>query len=318
MYAQCPHCRTIFFVSPEQLETAGGRVRCGHCYKPFNGHGHLVDQAGDAVMDQLSESAEALDPALVLREEAPLTEEDQLAPPTDAEAGVNPKLAPIPAERDVGREPAQVEPEVSAAEGASELTASAEESVKPIPGPTDPGEIAIPELLQGDLSRLTTASRSSWLVRLAQLTAVVALLIFLGAQYAWFMPRDLLARVPAARNALAWAYERIDRDLPVPRDISHIHLLSRDVRVHPDYGNVLLVNAQLINKAPYPQPFPTIRLVLFGVNGEIIAARGFRPDEYLESGVRLSDGMRPHTPVQFGMELVAPGTTAVSYEFQFL
>ncbi len=144
------------------------------------------------------------------------------------------------------------------------------------------------------------------------------LLLLLAAQYAWFMPKELLARLPFARAGLAWAYNQLDRDLPMPRDMTRIHLLSRDVRVHPGYGNVLLVNAKHVNRASFTQPLHTVRQILFGVNGRVIAARGFRPEEYLPADLASAVGMEPDRPVQVGMEVVAPGATAVSYEFQFL
>lgn len=40
----CPACHTVFRVHPEQLRTRSGRVRCGHCYRPFNAIEHLLDQ----------------------------------------------------------------------------------------------------------------------------------------------------------------------------------------------------------------------------------------------------------------------------------
>lgn len=33
--AQCPHCQSVFHLSNIQLETAGGKVRCGNCLEPF-------------------------------------------------------------------------------------------------------------------------------------------------------------------------------------------------------------------------------------------------------------------------------------------
>ena len=41
MNTQCPHCRTVFRVEPDQLEAAGGRVRCGHCRAVFDARQRL-------------------------------------------------------------------------------------------------------------------------------------------------------------------------------------------------------------------------------------------------------------------------------------
>ncbi len=313
MYAQCPHCRTVFAVSPGQLGTASGRVRCGHCFKPFNAHGHLVDDAGEVIMDEFSQNTEVPAAAQVLRQKAPLPEDDGPAPPV--EAGAEPSSPPSEADA-AGRTPVP-KTELTTDTAAPQPGLFAEKTAEP-PARVVPGETVVPELLRGDLSQLVPAPGPSWLVRLGQLSLAVFLLLLLASQYAWFMPEELLARLPFARTGLAWAYDQLDRDLPMPRDITRIHLLSRDVRVHPDYGNVLLVNAKLINTASYTQPFPRVRLILFGVNGRVIAARSFQPEEYLPSDPASAVGMEPDRPVQVGMEVVAPGTTAVSYEFQFL
>ena len=75
MFAQCPHCQTVFAVSREHLDAAGGRVRCGNCFKPFNANLHWVDDllgaedtgAGDvetpALSDTLRQVAVLPDPA---------------------------------------------------------------------------------------------------------------------------------------------------------------------------------------------------------------------------------------------------------------
>ena len=46
MLTRCPHCRTSFRVRPEQLRMRGGRVRCGHCSKPFNALEALFEEDG--------------------------------------------------------------------------------------------------------------------------------------------------------------------------------------------------------------------------------------------------------------------------------
>lgn len=43
MYTQCPHCKTAFQVSAEQLKTAGGDVRCGQCLSIFSALGYLSE-----------------------------------------------------------------------------------------------------------------------------------------------------------------------------------------------------------------------------------------------------------------------------------
>jgi predicted Zn finger-like uncharacterized protein len=42
MLTRCPSCQTFFRLSPEQLNARQGKVRCGHCFTPFNALDHLV------------------------------------------------------------------------------------------------------------------------------------------------------------------------------------------------------------------------------------------------------------------------------------
>ncbi|MDZ7747972.1 MAG: DUF3426 domain-containing protein [Halofilum sp. (in: g-proteobacteria)] len=41
MNTQCPHCRTVFRIGHDQLEAAGGRVRCSHCRRTFDARARL-------------------------------------------------------------------------------------------------------------------------------------------------------------------------------------------------------------------------------------------------------------------------------------
>jgi len=43
LLTKCPHCSTTFRLSQQQLETAGGAVRCGACYQVFHAREHIVD-----------------------------------------------------------------------------------------------------------------------------------------------------------------------------------------------------------------------------------------------------------------------------------
>lgn len=46
MYTQCPTCKTVFRVTPEQLAAANGKVRCGRCMLVFEAQAHAVSLDG--------------------------------------------------------------------------------------------------------------------------------------------------------------------------------------------------------------------------------------------------------------------------------
>ena len=67
---RCPHCTTTFRVTAEQLESAGGIVRCGKCIGVFNALDHQLDHqlepARQSLVDTLSaEVAASVDPETI-------------------------------------------------------------------------------------------------------------------------------------------------------------------------------------------------------------------------------------------------------------
>jgi hypothetical protein len=144
------------------------------------------------------------------------------------------------------------------------------------------------------------------------------LAVLLAGQWIWFSSEALIERHPALQPILTSFCHYSGCELAEPRDPTQIHMISRDVRVHPDYEGALRVVATLMNQLPYAQPYPQMRFTLFNVNGEVIAGRTFRPDQYLASSIDLAAGMPSRVPVQIALDLLALEEAAVSFEFQFL
>jgi hypothetical protein len=95
-----------------------------------------------------------------------------------------------------------------------------------------------------------------------------------------------------------------------------IRLLERNVFTHPVSSNALMMTGSFVNKAPFAQKLPDMLISLFDVKGKLIANRVFMAPEYL-----LTDKNRrvmpPEKPVQFRLEVIDPGTDALTYEFEF-
>jgi predicted Zn finger-like uncharacterized protein len=56
LVTRCPQCRTLFRVTPPQLQAASGQVRCGRCTHVFDGYGALTPE-GAASSDEVHASA---------------------------------------------------------------------------------------------------------------------------------------------------------------------------------------------------------------------------------------------------------------------
>jgi predicted Zn finger-like uncharacterized protein len=57
MLTQCPNCRTLFRVKPEQLEIADGKVRCSQCNQVFNALIRLLKSSDETQAQQVEESS---------------------------------------------------------------------------------------------------------------------------------------------------------------------------------------------------------------------------------------------------------------------
>jgi hypothetical protein len=105
--------------------------------------------------------------------------------------------------------------------------------------------------------------------------------------------------------------------LPVLRALEAMHSRNLVVRSHPDVAGALLVDALLVNEAPYPQPFPLIELRFSSMAGQLVAGRRFKPAEYLAGEMRGATMIEPMTPVHISLEIEDPGADAVNYVMVF-
>ena len=297
MFTKCPHCHTVMSVALAQLRVARGRVRCGHCVKSF----HALDYLGERAEDVAGASQVAM--SLQMRastgDEAHMPGAVPVLNAPGHEAFAHDRRAKDSVEERSDRPQARVRP------GTTHATRQSSP------------ELEMPAVLRDDLER-RAAARSGSRRTVAWGLVSLVLVVLLGAQYAWFMPNDLAARFPQSRTWLARFCAHTGCALPHTLDPSGVDIVTRDVRIHPDYEGALLVNATLMNALPFPQPFPRIQFILYNVTGETIAGRIFEPAEYLGREVDLSPGMVPKVPVQASLELLAVEQAAVSFEFRFL
>jgi predicted Zn finger-like uncharacterized protein len=98
--------------------------------------------------------------------------------------------------------------------------------------------------------------------------------------------------------------------------LEQIRLLERNVFTHPVASNALMVTGSFVNQAPFAQKPPDLLISLFDIQGKLIANRLFTPPEYLLED-KNRGVVKPQLPVQFRLEIVDPGTDALTYEFEF-
>ncbi|AQQ68931.1 hypothetical protein Mag101_15805 [Microbulbifer agarilyticus] len=149
------------------------------------------------------------------------------------------------------------------------------------------------------------------------LWALGSLLLMLGlaAQIAYF-GFDTLSKREPWRNLYAQVCPYIGCKLPAQVDINSIHTANLVVRSHPSIPGALAVEAVLLNRAPFDQPFPSLQLRFTDLKNSPVASRRFSPRDYLRgelSGRRL---MPAGNPVHIALDIVDPGADAVNYELR--
>lgn len=150
------------------------------------------------------------------------------------------------------------------------------------------------------------------------LGTALLLVATLGLQYGFFH-RDQFAQSPRLRPLAEHLCAVLFCDLPPRSDPDKLKLSNRDIRLHPQQSQALLVEAALSNQADFTQSFPVMELTFHDITGQVIAGRRFQPFEYLaDKSASLVHGMSPRQSYKIKLELADPGTQAVGFEFNFL
>ena len=145
---------------------------------------------------------------------------------------------------------------------------------------------------------------------------ILILIVFSIAQAVYYQ-RYKLIKTPRFQQQVLSLCELIPCGKEQFSAINQIKLLERNVFTHPVTPNALMVTGSFVNQAPFPQRLPRMLVSLFDIKGELIANRVFEPEEYLQNSDNKTSA-KSDVPVQFRLEIVDPGTDALTYEFEFL
>lgn len=325
MYVTCPSCRALYSLTAEHLRLAGGQVRCSACQNVFDARTAVFDdpqQALDYQHPLQPDLAEEID-ELVGRalDEVPFSES-----PTNesvsAETGEEPlPSAAAPAEEAGGAD--EVSAQVSAVDVApavsgAALPADADHYAQPVAAEfvgsltdkeTDAGgDLSVALLLEEPLN----AARTAW----GAIAAAFLLTFALIAQYA-YIERYTLMQYVQLRPAIEWGCRFVRCDLPLRRDLARVEMIEREVRDHPHVDDALLINARFANRAGFSQAYPILQVSFSDISGTPVAVRRFDPGDYLQQG-DVAQGMQPGEQTRVMLEVIDPGTQAVSFQFDFM
>lgn len=305
MITHCIECDTYFHVGAEQLKAANGQVKCGCCMTVFNALESLLD--GAETSDYVSIGT--VDSASSEADQEELTKLDETSNTEEFIPISVPEAALISDEESETDEIENNEFEIVADEDEAlpdeDIEVTSDERMEfdldqePVFG----------ESIQDDVEELEKNPSRMWLI--ASLL-IFALLLF---QFLNFNAGVVVAKFPQLGVICSFIACPVEQEL---KDNPVIELISRDVREHPQFKNVLLVNATLMNGANERQPFPKLQIDLFDKVGRGVGSRQFSPNEYLDSSVDLNVGMKPKLPVHIVLEILGSVEEANSFEFTFL
>lgn len=128
---------------------------------------------------------------------------------------------------------------------------------------------------------------------------------------------------PQWRPLLNWGCARLHSAglpcaLPPLVDIRRMALENHRFTTHPERAGGLLFEAELVNRAPFAQGYPRIRLSVEDPWGGAVAIGTFGPETYLGDTAAAEHIFAPEARVPIRLELLDPGGQAAGYRLELL
>ena len=149
----------------------------------------------------------------------------------------------------------------------------------------------------------------------AWMTGIVVAATLIGMQQLW-LGRERHAQEPQLRPRYERLCELLGCELPPFRDLRLIRSTELLVRPDPARPGTLLIDASIVNKAPFAQAFPGIRIDFSDIQGAPVTSRVFAPREYLGAAELREGRMQPGDLLRIHIEMPDPGEHATNYELR--
>ena len=177
---------------------------------------------------------------------------------------------------------------------------------------------AAPDTLYHDLRRdpVSVGNGGGRLRTVFWALAVLSLLGVLIAQVTWYQ-FDRLSAIPQLRPFYEKGCEIAGCELNPLVNVEAIQSRKLVVRTDPENRDQLIVDAVILNRAGFEQPFPAIALTFSNLNGDVVAQSTFTPEEYLAGEAAELASMPVETPVRIAIRIRDPGRDAVNYNLSF-
>jgi predicted Zn finger-like uncharacterized protein len=173
------------------------------------------------------------------------------------------------------------------------------------PPSADDDDAPLPEFLARD-----EAPRRAWLWGIAAFLAAAALLV----QGAYRYRTEIAVLVPEARAPLEAACRAAGCTVPLPRRPDLIGIEASDLQAE-GRESVIVLNALLRNRAPFPQQYPSLELTLTDDADRPVVRRVLGPADYLDPArsAQAESGIAPGGEMAVRVSLDASRTRATGY-----
>jgi predicted Zn finger-like uncharacterized protein len=278
LVTRCPRCRTLFRVTPAQLQARAGQVRCGRCMHAFDGYAGLAANQASAASPAAHDRADL---------ETIRTEAAQAAPAIAPAHFRDDAVAAAPA---AGAGPPVAEPAAIASTPESERAP------------------AFSQRLPG-----TRTHTQGWLAGSVVLMLALALQIAyayrsdIAARYPASRPL-LMAFCEAAGCSVTLP----QRPELVKIEASDVHMIDAHRPA------LVQLTATLRSYASYDLAYPALDLVLTNANEHALARRIFTSQEYLAAGRDAKSGIPPNAEITVALELDTGDLNAAGFRLDLL
>ena len=278
-YTRCPGCRTVFRVTPAQLQLRAGQVRCGHCRTVFDGTAQLIQLAPASDSGARDDSAEddARGPLTVTLRNAHALEPVVVPPP------------PTAAPRTVTEEPSAPPPSPPAAA-------------------KDQDEVDYDNRFAWDRPKRRSRSRTA-----VYIAAIVVLVLGFLGQLAWSYRDRLAAHMPQTRPILTRLCALASCEVRPLREVAGLSIDASDLQADPAHKGLLILTATVRNRANYPVAFPHLELTLTDGQDNVVVRRALTPAEYAGGTANLAAGIAGNGEVAIKLFVDASATTQSGY-----
>lgn len=338
--ATCPNCNTQYQLTQEQLNVAGGKVRCGACMTVFQAESAgLPESANSADTDTGLNKAIVEDTKPAQRADTgsfPLFEDDDLSDSfkniDSSKQYLGDEVIPNDEDESLASDESWAEQllhEDEEDKRAQELNqkpavdANAARRQEQILRADDFDDIGFSEddkqglinRIQPEPLELKVGRNGGFWLKLGWSVLLLLLVAVLLAQLLFFQ-FDQWAKQPTWRPVYSLLCERLACELPSLYNIDAIDAQHLSVNSHKVYKNTLVVDAVLNNQSNIAQPFPHLELFFTDNDSKVLAARRFSPAEYLHGELKGKAMMPARQPIRIALEIVDPGKQATGYYLQ--